>query len=264
MARPQKQGLDYFPHDTDAAGDDKIEIMRALYGNDGYAFYFILLERIYQTDHTELDVSDPEIIQILAKKVAVTEQQFADMLQTALKWHLFDPDAYATRHVLTSNGAKARVRPVLWKRQQMRLNYAQEVSGVVSAAGIRSKVKESKVILLDTKVSNRHGDLKDELTPSTEASKYLFEKTGRKRWGNSVQKQAFENVEKEVGPQRVIEAVDWALLSGISNIKSILTAAKKEVPSGRHQPARTYRTIANRVPVDGKYTRPEDLRPKDL
>ena len=29
-----------------------------------------------------------------------------------------------------------------------------------------------------------------------------------------VQKQAFEVVEKEVGPQRVIEAVDWALLSG--------------------------------------------------
>ena len=38
-ARPRKDTFDYFPHDTDAAHDEKIEAMRALYGNDGYAFY---------------------------------------------------------------------------------------------------------------------------------------------------------------------------------------------------------------------------------
>jgi hypothetical protein len=47
MARPKKEGMDYFPHDTDAVNDEKIEALRLLYGNDGYAFYFILLERIY-------------------------------------------------------------------------------------------------------------------------------------------------------------------------------------------------------------------------
>lgn len=47
MARPLKLGLDYFPHDTDAWNDDKIEAMRVNFGNDGYAFYFIILERIY-------------------------------------------------------------------------------------------------------------------------------------------------------------------------------------------------------------------------
>ena len=47
MARPQKEGMDYYPHDIDAANDEKIEALRAIYGNNGYAFYFILLERIY-------------------------------------------------------------------------------------------------------------------------------------------------------------------------------------------------------------------------
>lgn len=46
MARPLKEGMDYFPHDTDASDDEKIEALRAIYGNDGYAFYFILLDLI--------------------------------------------------------------------------------------------------------------------------------------------------------------------------------------------------------------------------
>jgi len=71
----------------------------------------------------------------------------------------------------------------------------------------------------------------DPLAAQTPASKYLFEKTSRKRWRNLVQKEEFEKVEAQVGEARMKEAIDWALLSGISNIKSILTAAKK---GGRH------------------------------
>jgi hypothetical protein len=71
----------------------------------------------------------------------------------------------------------------------------------------------------------------DSLAAQTPASKYLFEKTGRKRWKNLVQKEEFEKVESQVGEARMKEAIEWALLSGISNVKSILTAAKK---GGRH------------------------------
>ena len=67
----------------------------------------------------------------------------------------------------------------------------------------------------------------DSLAANTPSSKYLFEKTSRKRWKNLVQKEEFEKVEAQVGEDRMKEAIDWALLSGISNIKSILTAAKK-------------------------------------
>jgi len=66
----------------------------------------------------------------------------------------------------------------------------------------------------------------DGLVATTPASKYLFEKTGRKRWGNLVQKEEFEKAEALVGEARMRSAIDWALLSGISNIKSIITAAK--------------------------------------
>ncbi|WP_280754309.1 DUF4373 domain-containing protein [Paenibacillus sp. LBL] len=120
MARPRKEGMDYFPHDTDAVNDTKIEALRMLYGNDGYAFYFILLELIYKQPDFELDVSDAETIQILAKKVEVTPEKFNNMMQTAIKRGCFDPTSYHERCVLTSEGVKKRSKVVVDKREKMR------------------------------------------------------------------------------------------------------------------------------------------------
>jgi hypothetical protein len=133
MARPQKNGMDYFPHDTDAVNDEKIEALRALYGNDGYAFYFILLERIYRTENAELDISDAETIQILARKVGVTLEVFNQILESSLKWKCFDRAEYEQRHVLTSKGIKKRSSVVSEKREKMRKNYQKNKEDISDA-----------------------------------------------------------------------------------------------------------------------------------
>lgn len=127
MSRPIKEGLDYFPHDVNSSNDKKIEALRALYGNDGYAFYFIMLEQIYQEPNGDLDVSDAEtreeIMQILSKKVAVTNELFLKMLDTAMKWGCFDKQLYAEKGIITSNGIKKRMGAVIKKRHKMRDKY---------------------------------------------------------------------------------------------------------------------------------------------
>lgn len=152
MARPRKEGMDYFPHDTDAANDEKIEALRALYGNDGYAFYFIMLERIYRTPSFELKVSDAETRQILSRKIAITEEKFNQILLTALRWNCFDNEAYEKRGVLTSDGIKKRAQIVVEKRVKMRKRYEnkEEISAAETTSETRvetpqSKVKQSKV-----------------------------------------------------------------------------------------------------------------------
>ena len=100
-----------------------------MYGNDGYAFYFILLERIYRTSEAELAVSDAETIQILARKVSVTMEKFEQMLQAALKWKCFDRENYEKRGVLTSNGIKKRASVVIEKRVAMREKYRKQRVG---------------------------------------------------------------------------------------------------------------------------------------
>lgn len=152
MARPKKEGMDYFPHDTDAVNDKKIEALRMLYGNDGYAFYFIILEMIYKETTFELDVSDAETIQILARKIAISEEKFNQILQTAIKRDCFDSESYLEYGILTSNGIKKRANVVVEKREKMREYHKNKHSEkeLVSDAetppeSTQSKVKKRKV-----------------------------------------------------------------------------------------------------------------------
>lgn len=48
MGRPRKQGLDYFPVDTDIFNDFGIRILMAKFGADGFTCYMYLLTRIYK------------------------------------------------------------------------------------------------------------------------------------------------------------------------------------------------------------------------
>jgi len=164
MARPLKEGMDYFPHDTDASNDEKIEALRALYGNDGYAFYFILLERIYRTPDAELDISKPALKAALIMKVGVTPAKFEEMLLTAFDIECLDREAYEEHGKLTSNGVKRRHEEVKCLRESWRTkrklskkvisgdNHGDN-HGVISGDNHgdnpvitpQSKVKESKV-----------------------------------------------------------------------------------------------------------------------
>ena len=154
MARPVKEGIDYFPHDTDASSDEKIEILTSLYGNDGYAFYFIMLERIYRNSGCFIDISDAqtkeEIFLILSRKIRVSLELFQKMLQTTLKYGLFSYDLYNNEGKITSNGILKRAGFVMQKREYMREKREQkkvsdtQTQEQTSQQTPQSKVKERK------------------------------------------------------------------------------------------------------------------------
>lgn len=151
MARPLKQGLDYFPHDVDASSDEKIEALRSVHGNDGYAFYFILLERIYRSENFEIRVSDAETreetFQILAKKVGVSLEKFKLILETAFRWGCFDKQIFDERGAITSRGILSRAQTVVEKREKQREQYhkKQIVSDAETPQETREETPQSKV-----------------------------------------------------------------------------------------------------------------------
>lgn len=120
MARPVKSGIEYFSHDTDASSDDKIEALRALHGNDGYAFYFIILERIFRTGNPEYSVENDAVFAALLKKIGVSKSKFQNILKSAFDLFLLDRESYETRKVLTSNGIKRRIEGINSKRKRDR------------------------------------------------------------------------------------------------------------------------------------------------
>ena len=102
MARPRKIGLDYFPHDTDAVNDEKLEMLMSEHGTAGYTFYFVVLERIYRSGIPEFDISSVEKRSLLTRKMHLTLPKFDRILKTALSLSLFNLEVYNRSKILTS------------------------------------------------------------------------------------------------------------------------------------------------------------------
>ena len=148
MARPLKLGMDYFPHDTDARNDMKIRKLRAVYGNDGYSTYFILLENIYKNKNYSIDISDVETRLILCEECKLSEENFLKIISKCLDLNLFDKKRYEKYGVLTAEAIRKRTEPIENKRIKDKHRYQEnknisDVETLVETT--QSKGKESKV-----------------------------------------------------------------------------------------------------------------------
>ena len=120
MARPKKTGLDYFPHDTDAVNDEKIQALMALHGTEGYAFYFIVLERIFQSENGRITIGKPAEKAGLAKTIGVSVKKLDAILNTAIEVNCFCPNVFHSENALTSKGIKKRLEIVNNLREKER------------------------------------------------------------------------------------------------------------------------------------------------
>jgi hypothetical protein len=116
MGRLQKQGLDFFPHATDASSDEKLLGIESLHGDSGYTFYFKTLERIYAGDTDYLDLSKDWQVSVHGKYLGKTPEQLQKMIKSAIDVGLFDKAIYESTKHLTSNGIITRRQFVIDER----------------------------------------------------------------------------------------------------------------------------------------------------
>lgn len=77
MARPTKQTVDYFPHDTDASGRRTLTVLEHKYGNDGYTFWFKLLELLGKSPGHYFVFADDDSWEFLLAKTKIKDAQTA-------------------------------------------------------------------------------------------------------------------------------------------------------------------------------------------
>jgi DnaD/phage-associated family protein len=162
MARPQKEGMDYFPHDCDARNDMKLRKLRAVYGNDGYSTYFILLENIYRNKDYSIDISDVETRLILCEECKLSEENFLKIIEKCLDLNLFDKSQYEKFGILTAEAIRKRTEPIENKRVRDKQRYQEnknisEVKTPVETP--QSKVKKSKVNIEEEEEKKQIGEI---------------------------------------------------------------------------------------------------------
>jgi len=106
MARPNKQGLDYFPLDVYIDQDDKVMLIEAEYGAVGFAIIVKLLMKIYSEGY--FYEWDKRQQLLFSKKVNVDINTVCEVVSACINWGLFNQKLYEKYGVLTSRGIKKR------------------------------------------------------------------------------------------------------------------------------------------------------------
>jgi hypothetical protein len=149
MARPKKQTVDYFPHSCDHK--TTMYILEQKYGNDGYSFWFKLLEILGKEADHWLDLRDCMKWEFLQAKTHLDESICTEMLNLLAKLKAIDPELWAIKIVWSENFVEGisdvyRNRRVeIPSRPTFLLVETSHKQVVSTEENTQSKVKESKV-----------------------------------------------------------------------------------------------------------------------
>ena len=99
MARPTKKTVDYFPHMT--AHGKTIFVLESRWGNDGYAFWFRLLELIGSSEGLFYNCNNAADWQFLLAKTRVTEDVANEILSCLSDLGAIDAEIWAKRVVFS-------------------------------------------------------------------------------------------------------------------------------------------------------------------
>ena len=80
MARPLKEGLQYFPFDVDFFSDPKIRALKGRFGNDGIMLYIYLLTQIYGS-HGYYMVWDEDVIDCVIADLNLSENFILQVIE---------------------------------------------------------------------------------------------------------------------------------------------------------------------------------------
>jgi hypothetical protein len=108
MARTRRNGLEYFPMDTDMFSDIKIRKLIKFQSGKAIAVYTLLLCNIYRNGY--YIVWDNELPFIVSEQSGYDEAYIREAIRCCLKVGLFDSELFNKHKVLTSAGIQKRYR----------------------------------------------------------------------------------------------------------------------------------------------------------
>lgn len=141
MARPPRNNIDYFPHEC--VHGRKMFVIESKYGNDGYAVWFKLLERLGDTDNHYLNLSDETELMYLASLMKVDEIKFKNILTDLAKLGAIDKELYEENKIVWSQKFYESIQDAYAKRNNKCIDRNSLIQLLISL-GIRKQSKSSQ------------------------------------------------------------------------------------------------------------------------
>lgn len=98
MARPERNSVDYFPHE--ATHGKKMFYITQKYGNDGYATWFIILEKLSRTEYHYLNLSDDMQMMYLTAECRIDENKLKNILDDLAKFGAINENLWKAKSII--------------------------------------------------------------------------------------------------------------------------------------------------------------------
>ncbi|MES5423306.1 Lin1244/Lin1753 domain-containing protein [Lacticaseibacillus paracasei] len=151
MARPVKEGLDYFPFDVDFATNEKTEAITGEFGPKGVLIFIYLLAAIYRKGYY-LEWTELAKNQLVNRVSGATGELVGLVVKRLTEYGTFNKDLFLSDNVLTSQRIQETFTDATKRRKSQKptlywINADNNSSSNVVNDDInaQSKVKESKV-----------------------------------------------------------------------------------------------------------------------
>ena len=183
MPRPKKAVVDYFPHFVNHKRT--IFTIESKFGNNGYAFWFKVLELLGSTEQHFIDCRDAEEWEFILAKTLVDSELAIEILDLLSKLGAIDKELWSYKIIWSANfvenlSAVYKRRDVnvytkedilnycIQKPQSEGVNSSETISGEGFRATLIPKVKESKV------KESKEKDIKPEIIKKLFGEKVLL------------------------------------------------------------------------------------------
>ena len=121
MARPRKDGLDYFPLDVNFLSDLKIKKIIRAYGAQAVAVVMSVLTTIYR-DNGYFANYDEDLIFIIADELKLEDGYVKDVIEKLIEVDFLSKEQKEKNNILTSIGIQERYLKVCERRVKKKLN----------------------------------------------------------------------------------------------------------------------------------------------
>lgn len=118
MARPVKDGLDYFPLDCNM--DDNVRLVEAEFGVKGFAVVIKLYQKIYG-DKGYFTTWDDDVRLLFADSLRLSDNLVSEVVNRCITRGIFDQLLYDKYGILTSRGIQERYYEVAKRRNKRKL-----------------------------------------------------------------------------------------------------------------------------------------------
>lgn len=151
MARPTKEGLDYFPLDVGIFEDEKIEAIAGEFGIKGELAVIKLLCAVYRKGYF-IVWNDLTKATLLKRLPGVSKEMLNQIVNRLVLWGFFDKELFDSVKVLTSENIQATFFEATKRRKTpkptkyiINVNSNSQSETVNDDINAQSKVKESKI-----------------------------------------------------------------------------------------------------------------------